>query len=332
MDIRFYNFDFTLLHIEADIVSSNWTVFNNAVGSFEIHLPLKNQVVSLLDSEFNISENKMLVIVQGNLQGIITSVLFGDDCAMFGKTCNWLMEKRVVEPFKSTDISSEEISGADIAALCAKNAFSDVPEIEIVPNADFESIYSSSKMFWRNVCHTLESVVGDIMEECDGGHFLYFNALEKKWSLYFTKNRPKNLIISICLGNAVSQEYCRNADAYAADGWYEEEIFDDEGLLIGFEWKQISKETKTGIYRFETILDSSTLAEAEAMLIKKKQSEGVYLETFGLEFEKDFSLGDTVCVQYELGSIKNNFKRLINGVTLSFEDGKTTTHIDFKEV
>ena len=274
----------------------------------------------------------MLVVVQGNLQGIVTSFLLGDDCAIFGKTCNWLLEKRVVSPFKSTDISADELSGAEIAVTCAEKAFSDVPEFTVVSNSDFENIYTATKMFWRNVCHTLESVVSDIMEECGGGHFLHFDTSAKKWVLYFTKNQSKNLIVSMCLGNTVSQEYCRSADSYATDGWYEEEVFNDDGLLVGFKWKQISRETKTGIYRFETILDSTTQPEAESMLEKKKQKNDVYVEVFGLDFEKDFFLGDIVCVQYEFGNLKNNFKRKINGVTLCFEDGKKTTHIDFKEV
>ncbi len=332
VDIRFYNFDFTLLHIEPEIISSNWTVLNNGVGSFEIHLPLKNNVVSLLDSEFDIDKNKMMVIVQGNMQGIITSFLLEEDCAIFGKTCNWLLEKRVVCPFKSTDISADKISGADIAAYCAQTAFADVPQFCVAQPEGFDSIFGSSKMFWRNVCHPLENVVKDIMDECGGGHFLLFDTSEKKWVLHFTKNRETSLIVSACLGNTASQEYCRSADGYASDGWYEEEVFDDEGLLVGFKWKHIVKEEKNGIYRFETILDSSTKPEAEAMLIKKKKTESVYTETIGLEFEKDFLPGDIVCVQYEFGNLKNNFKRIVNGASLSFENGMTVTRIDFKEV
>ena len=274
----------------------------------------------------------MLVIVQGNLQGIVTSFLLGDDCAVFGRTCNWLLEKRVVAPFKNADIADGGLSGAEIAKFCAEKAFADVPEFYVEPNEDFENIYSESKRFWRNVCHSVESVVADVMKENGGGHVLRFEPQMKRWVLQFKKNRNTDRIISMCLGTASSQEYYRNSDTYAADGWYEEEVYDETGLLTGFVWNRISREEKHGIYRFETILESTTQAEAEAMLNKKTQSENAYLEVVGMTFGKDFSLGDIVCVQYEFGDCKNNFRRVINGVTLGFEIGAESLHVDFKEV
>lgn len=332
MDIRFYDFDFKLLHIEPDIISSNWSVLNNGVGSFEIHFPLKAPIVSLLDSGCDINANKMLVIVQGQLQGIVTSFLLGDDIAVFGKTCNWLLKKRVVAPFKSTDFSADILTCTDIARICAETAFSDVVEFEIADCHEFEQIYDTKKQFWRNVCHPLEDVISDIMRDNGGGHFLKFDPSKKKWILHFAKNRQTDFILSVCLGTASSQEYFRNAATYAADGWFEEEVFDSEGLLTGFKWRKISKNEKSGIYRFEEILDTETLAEAELGLIKKVQAEGARLELAAGHTDKDFSLGDIVCVQYEYDGFKKNFRRVIDGMSIAFEEGRQTVHIDFKEV
>ena len=332
MDIRFYNFNFELLHIEPDIISSNWTVFNNNVGGFEIHFPIKTEIASLIAENCDICRDRMLVVIQGDLQGIVTSFIFGEDIAIFGKTCNWLLEKRVVTPFKSTDVSGDALSCADIARVCAQKAFYDVEEFEVAPTGDFTPVYSAERQFWRNVCHPLENVISDIMKENGGGHFLYFDRTAKKWVLNFTKNRQTDFVLSICLGTAVSQEYFRNADTYAADGWFEEEVFDSEGLLTGFKWNKISKNEKSGIYRFETILENESLIEAETALSKKIPEDGAYMEGAGYNFGKDFFLGDIVCVQYEFGDFRADFRRVINGVSLGFEEGRKTVHVDFKEV
>lgn len=39
-DIRIYDYEFNLLHIEHDVISCNMTLYANEIGSFELHFRL----------------------------------------------------------------------------------------------------------------------------------------------------------------------------------------------------------------------------------------------------------------------------------------------------
>ena len=48
MVIRFYDFEFNLIHIEPKFVSSLWRVYFNAEGTFESHFPNESEAVSVV--------------------------------------------------------------------------------------------------------------------------------------------------------------------------------------------------------------------------------------------------------------------------------------------
>ena len=57
-DIRVYDFEFHLLHIEHNFISANWSLKYNNIGTFEGHFPLKSGIVPV------IMNNRYLVIIQ----------------------------------------------------------------------------------------------------------------------------------------------------------------------------------------------------------------------------------------------------------------------------
>ena len=47
-DIRFYDFEFRLCHVEGRAVSSNWTIYRNKIGSFEGKFDVGSGLIKLL--------------------------------------------------------------------------------------------------------------------------------------------------------------------------------------------------------------------------------------------------------------------------------------------
>ena len=114
-DIRIYDYEFNLLHIEHDIVSCNWTIHENAIGSFEMHFPLTSNLISV------IMQNRYLVAVQGKKQAIITGRQVNTEGVLYGRTCNWLLSRFCVHDTFDTDslLSEGRIPSSDAQTVCA---------------------------------------------------------------------------------------------------------------------------------------------------------------------------------------------------------------------
>ena len=83
-DIRVYDFEFNLLHIENRYISSNFDLMYNDVGSTEYHFPIQSDILPV------IMENDYLVLIQGDKQSIVTGKKITSDLAVIGRTCNWI--------------------------------------------------------------------------------------------------------------------------------------------------------------------------------------------------------------------------------------------------
>ena len=88
-DIRVFDWEFHFLCNLNRYNSLNWQLFYNEIGNFEGHFPKDSKIVDLVMS------NRYLLIVQGNKQAIVTGYFAGDDFAVYGRTVNWLLSRRV---------------------------------------------------------------------------------------------------------------------------------------------------------------------------------------------------------------------------------------------
>ena len=86
-DVRLYDFEFHLLHIEHDIVSSNWSFRENDTGTFELHFPIASRLTALAMNA------PYLVAVQGEKQAIITGRQLAKEGVLYGKGCNWILTR-----------------------------------------------------------------------------------------------------------------------------------------------------------------------------------------------------------------------------------------------
>ena len=186
-DIRFYNFDFELLHVENHFISSNWTVYYNEIGNFEAHFDISSDTLSV------ILDNDYLIAVQGEYYAVITGKSIGSDLTVYGRTCNWLLSKRTIDAF-----SKETKPIYDLVADKVTEAYSD-SQVKIVNSTNANTEISVER--------TDRCILFDVIKEClamaDTGHKLVPDFEGKTWNLVvFGGNDSNPLVVSVKNRNA----------------------------------------------------------------------------------------------------------------------------------
>lgn len=330
-DIRIYNFDFNLLCIENKTISSNWYLKNNGIGNFEMHFSLESEVCECVKENFDMNNNKLVVFVQGSKQGILTGFRIKEDLAVFGKTCNFLLSKRMVPKFSTSNLDIRK-DVESIARYCVENAFSDVDNFVPGDIVGFDEKYINGTHFWRNVYNPVEDVVSDLMTIGGGGHNVVFDIKNARWVYNTTKNRENHIMISVQMKNAYGIENTEMIGDYCSCGWYERQQTLVDGVRPDPVWTYITKDEKSGIYRWEGKLNGFYESEAVKDLENKKITENTELSLRKIYYEKDFNLGDIVRLQYKFGTHQKTVQKLIDGIYLSYENNNISEKPVFKEV
>ena len=101
----------------------------------------------------------------------------------------------------------------------------------------------------------------------------------------------------------------------SGSGWFEEE---SDGVA---EWKFVDNGKKTGIYRWESVLDARTNEEALSELLRSEKGVGLEAKMSGLCYHTDYELGDVVTVKIAKGALLKTTKMRITGIHLWYEEG-----------
>ncbi len=204
-DIRFFDFDFKLLHTENEFLSSSWTVYYNDIGTFEAHFDLNSDTLPI------VMENDFLVAVQGNLSAIIVGKKVTDELIIYGRTCNWLLTKRITDAFNTTTDKIDTVLNAKV-----KDAFSDVENFEVVAFPDLPELTASRD----DKCETF-SFVQECLQSVNLGHKLVFDFAESKWIFKILKGNDNNpLVISTVNRNAYDVTKESDLLNLCHQGWY----------------------------------------------------------------------------------------------------------------
>lgn len=299
MTLRFYDFEFNLLESENNVFKAKWAIYYNDIGTFEAHLPLTSKIVGL------VAENRYLVAVQGRLSAIIVGKELRDELIIYGRTCNWLLSKRV-----SPAIEKLSARPGTRAAEIALAAFSDVENFVAGDIADADVAEFESG----------EGLISDIVSDCLAagklGHEVVFDYTNKRWVLNILNGSETELILSEGHRNAYDAKISSDILDLATCGVYNEETED------GFVSTSLPGDTeRTGIYRWEALLDGSTATEAAVSLGKRCEKSEATLNVRGLAFGIDYALGDIVRIQIIKGKYRTTQKRRINGVEVRTEQG-----------
>lgn len=301
----FYDYEFNLLFIEPKIISWRLTKYFNEIGTFEAHLPLSSGATRL------VLENEFLVVGICGEYAIVTGKQVAEELIIYGRTCNWLLSKRVLLPFESTQTTTGDF---------IKDKFESV--YSACENVVFGNMESGDEHTFSSESPKLlsESVFDALSADKLGCEFV-FDKVRKLWVFNLLKGEDKLLMISEANKNASYSDITENISEYANICYYKGE---DGYLTLG--------EEKTGLYRFETFISSDSEDDARQRLKKHKKEAKTEVMATGPRYKTDYLLGDTVRVQI----IKNDYKvtkRLrIKGVELlSKPDGYLEKPI-FEEV
>lgn len=311
-DIRFYDFSgknfastgnyFDLLHVENHFISSNWNIHYNDVGNFEAHFDLGSDTLPI------IMDNDYLVAVQGSQAAIIIGKKTGEDLAVFGRTCNWLLKKRVTEAFSTTG----QESVYNLVKRKVESAFNDSP-------VQIENISFSVPAI--NVQRSDNCITFDFVQECleqnSLGHEMTFDFPNQKWLFRLLKGKDNSLVISTANRNAYDVTMTGDSLDFCTEGLYKSKMSNGE-----YEWLPIYKQTpQTSILRWVTLLNGENASEARASLDKARCVNEINGKTIDVSFGNDYSLGDIVSVEWQSGRYKKRTKKRIVGVNLWYENG-----------
>ncbi len=300
MSLLIYDFEFNLLTAEHRILSSKWNIFHNEVGSFEAHLPLDSELIRV------VTENKYLVAVQKGFSAIIVGKELRDELILYGRTCNWLLSKRI-----TPETAAVTGYAGEIAAGLVRKAFSDVKNFTIDACAGSETEFECGEKLTFNA-------VAECLKKADMGHEVCFDRTEKKWIFKTHCGRETDLVLSEAHRNAYETACALDILDLATCGRYS--LYSEED---GYVRTNIEGDiSAVGIYRWETMLDGNTALEAEDDLRGKCERNEISIKVRDTEFGKDYALGDIVRVQVIKGAYRTTVKRRITGVQIYYAQGE----------
>lgn len=291
MDIRFYDFEFHLLHILPDfsndrgVISMNTTTEFNGSGSFEL-------VFRDMELKQIIADNRdHLIVCWNGFQGYATGYQWaaGND-RVFGEHLNGLLKRRVIPK------TAGALKGT--VKTLANNA--------VETHFDWLSVKEGSSSgteieFWKNTYHPGNEWIEDLLDKDGAGYRITADfALGKYWfEVLKSENNP--LILSENNLNAYDfQESYDNKDL-ATGGWFEEkteETKEDGTTETVHVWKRTALNANAdGIYRRDVVLSTDNETEAKNMLKAKKTFYSVTSKTRNIQFGTDYRIGDILRVQ-----------------------------------
>jgi len=322
-DIRVYDFEFNLLCIMTDVISSSWHILYNGVGTYEGHFRLKDEISDIILS------NRYIVIVQGDLQAICTGKIVDDELTVCGRTVNWILTKRVRPPFKTSEIFGGYTDPETILLYCLKKGFTEPPLIDstglettsidenrVVSNFVIPKPVGAETMtshFWRISANDIETICVDLCEKLNNGHRVVFDIVNKCWRFEFIEPTKNEILISKESKTAYQFEYHNDLQNEAAGGWYPKYNAEADEQTS---WHYIRNQEKSGIYDWDCVLSCSGESEAYDELLKKTGNKSIQSRLRNLKFGVHYKLGDIMPVFYKYGNISDTEYYIVNGVDI----------------
>ncbi|MBQ8525955.1 MAG: hypothetical protein IJ460_04485 [Clostridia bacterium] len=203
-DIRFYNFDFELLHVENKFISSSWTLYYNDIGNLEAHFDVNSDTLPV------VMDNNYLIAVQGKFYAVITGKKIGDDLTIYGRSCNWLFTKRTVAPF-----ALQTVHDYTFVDNMVTQAYSDS---KYPVNCTLSG--GSAIDIERTDRCTLFELIKESLSVKNRGHKFVPDFANKKWLFSAYSGNSNSLVIS--LKNRNAYEVTQESDLLdeCCTGWY----------------------------------------------------------------------------------------------------------------
>lgn len=305
MDIRFYDFDFNLLYIlpswSAETRSGYKAVHTeqsfNGSGSFEC---------TFRDPELKsiIERNKDCILVVWNgFQGFLTSFRWtASESLITGMNLNGLLHRAVIPSFEEATVNTEKCARELVA--------SNIPWLSLGEEKGFTSevTYAQEKYMLA------DEFFQTLFELDNSGYRIYADIPNKKFIFECLSGEENGLMLSEGSLNIYDVELTYINKELAFGGWYFAQQPDGaEGNAAASIWTYISLDSaKEGVYKIDTVLSSTTEAEAVNELKALKSKYETTGSTKDIKYKTDYELGDVVRMQIDGITVKKR----ISGVQM----------------
>lgn len=304
----------TFLHTETTTTSTQWRVRYNDIGTMEFNTDIYNDIVSYI-----LQQENDIIIVQGDNSAWVhaeTDITGDENNFMInGKTLNYLLNWRIVEPFEVTDTTENIIRDliTDSFMTAGSNFISNFSMASVIGDTTSTTytIDKAKPLFEvvKELC-AIDNLGFAIDIKNEGFIFKLYRGIDRTRE---QTDRPA-VILSEDLKTLSDSEYIFMQDNYYSCGYYA--LTDEEADVTT--WTEIVKDTATGFYRREKVLSATEETEATTELKDHKKTEEINGQAEVI-YGTDYNLGDLVTVQRKIGNtliIKN--KRVI-GVDIVIE-------------
>ncbi len=297
MDIRFYDFSFNLLYIlpsysdESGYISVNAREDFSGSGAFELEFydPRLKRIIE---------ENRDRLIVSFNgFWGFLTSYRWDEKMTVYGMHLNGLLHRAVL-PKTDGEVTgglSEIITG-------------------LIENIDWLKVKEpleecGSVTYSRDDYSLADEYIEELLGILGVGYRIDADIKEKCFTFSLIVPSQRELIISSENKNAHDFQVSYINKKKANGGWYKDK---ESG-----EWRYISLSEKAGIEKIDTLLSKTNENDAINELKNCTETFEILAEIYGLEYRRDYKIGDIVRVQNEELSVKKQ----ILGVRMWDENG-----------
>ncbi len=304
-DIYFYDFDFNLLCIEKNCISSMWSIKYDDVGTFEAVFPVESDGIRC------VLNNDYVIAVQGANQAIVTGKIISQKGTIYGKTLNWILTKRLA-PTRS--LNSD---GAEAVKIIIDNAFSDVENFE---TEDSENIGTVEVQVKNNIS-ALEAVKR-CLDPLGAGHCVFADVSNKKWVFKILTKSDTAIVMSEDIKNVYNVEYVDDMQNLFTDC-----VYDDKSDVS----HDVTSD-KTGIYRWVCYIDKETEYEAKDELSKKQRTTESRAMTRDFDYPEKFKLGDKVKIRKSCAGFEKLCDVYIYGVNIWYDASVYGSEPVFKEL
>lgn len=304
-DIYFYDFEFNLLCIEKNCISSMWSIKFDDVGTFEAVFPIDSDAVR------TVLENDYVIAVQGVNQAIVTGKIISKKGTIYGRTLNWILGKRLATA------QSFNSDGAEAVKKILDDAFYDVENFEM---EDAESIGTVVVQVKNNI--SVLDAVKKCLDTLGVGHSVYADISNKKWVFKILTKNDTSIVMSEDIKNVYNVEYADDMQQMFTDGVY----VDSSNV------SQSITSDKTGIYRWVCYIDKETVYEAKEELAKKKRTVESRAMTRDFDYPTHFKLGDKVKIRKSCAGFEKLTDVYICGVNIWYDASVYGSEPVFKEI
>ena len=315
MDLQFYDFNLNLLK-QVPKAKTRWELHYNDIGSFECTMSYNTPFVA--DAIEYLNRGEFFVVRQGDYTGIVIGYDIQNEAVLYGRTCNWILTKRISNKF-----AEETFAPQTKARSLVSTAFSDCSNFVMGANITATDTATLAK----DNAGTTFDFVKEVLSLKNYGHNVSLNLENKQWVFNITNGVRRDFMRSEANKTAYDARLTYDILDLADCGYYEKEVTttdSDGNETKSNETTYLKRGNKSGLLRWESLLQGSTESEALADLKLKKPIDGTSFSTRNIRYGIDYNLGDIFTMQFIKGLYHAPVTRRVTGIEITYNENGYT--------